>query len=66
MDRDTLTRHMHRAGQQWAVCCSIGDYDEAARLAAEIEGYNLALSRLDNPWDILKGSPDTSRLGANG
>ena len=65
MDRDLLTGHMHRAGQQWATCCAMGDYDEAERLAAEIDGYSRALDRLDtaNPWDALKGSPDTSRLG---
>ena len=63
MDRDSLTRHMHRAGQQWAVACQMGDYDQAEALADEIHGYSAALDRLDNPWDALKGSPDTSRLG---
>lgn len=66
MDRDTLTRHMHRAGRQWAVCVAMGDYDEARTLADEITGYSAALDRMDNPWDVLKGSPDTSRLGAHG
>ena len=63
MDRELLTGHLHRAGQHWATCARMGDYDEAARLADEIEGYGAALDRLDNPWDALKGSPDTSRLG---
>jgi hypothetical protein len=63
MDRDTLTLNMHRAGNQWAVCCAMGDYDEAARIAEEIEGYSRALDRIDNPWDELKGSPDHSRVG---
>lgn len=65
MDRELLERHMHRAGNQWAVCCAMGDYDEAARLAEEIEGYSRAIDRLDAQaaWDILKGSPDVSRLG---
>ena len=64
MDRDTLTQHMHRAGQQWATCCAMGDYDQAAQLADEIHAYAAAIDRLDgNPWDALKGSPDTSRLG---
>ena len=58
MDRDTLTTHMMRAGRQWAVCCAMGDYDQAAQLAEEIEGYSRALDRLDNPWMILAGSPD--------
>ena len=58
MDRDLLTGHMHRAGQQWATCCAMGDYQEAARLADEIDGYSRALDRLDNPWDALKGSPE--------
>lgn len=86
MDRDTLTHHMLRAGRQWAVCVAMGDYDEAARLRDEIDGYSFALDRLDNPWtpdenrrmssrlrerradpyDCLKGSPDTSRLGTHG
>ena len=57
-DRDTLTNHMLRAGRQWAVCVAMGDYDQARELADEITGYTLALDRLDNPWDILKGSPE--------
>jgi len=64
VDRDLLTLNLHRAGNQWATCCAMGDYDEAQRIAAEIEGYTRALDRLDgNPWDCMKGSPDTSRLG---
>lgn len=65
MDRDSLTTHMHRAAQQWVACARMGDYDEALRLVDEITGYSNALDRLDNPnpWDELKGSPDTSRLG---
>ena len=60
MDRDTLTLNLHRAGNQWAVCCAMGDYAEAERLATEIEGYTRALDRLDysDPWDALKGSPE--------
>ena len=63
MDRDTLTQHMHRAGNQWAICCRMGDYTQALELADEIEAYARAIDRLDNPWDAMKGSPDTSRLG---
>lgn len=60
MDRDALTMHLHRAGNQWAVCCAMGDYTEAQRLAEEIEGYTRQLDRLDylDPWDALKGSPE--------
>lgn len=53
MDRDILTTHMMRAGQQWAACCRMGDYTQAAELADEIEGYARALDRLDDPWMIL-------------
>ena len=59
MDRDLLTTHMHRAGQQWATCLAMGDHHEAQRLADEIDGYTRALDRIDaNEWDILKGSPE--------
>ena len=60
MDRELLERHMHRAGNQWAVCCAMGDYDQAAILAEEIVGYALAIDRLDatSEWDVLKGSPE--------
>ena len=53
MDRDLLTTHMMRAGQQWATCCAMGDYAQAAELADEIEGYSRALDRLDDPWRAL-------------
>jgi len=53
MNRDLLTLNMHRAGQQWATCCAMGDYDEAARIADEIDGYARALERIDSPWNEL-------------
>lgn len=55
MDRDTLTLNLHRAGNQWAVCCAMGDYAEAERLATEIEGYTRALDRLDMEASIQRG-----------
>jgi hypothetical protein len=58
MDRDTLTNNMLRAGRQWAVLVAMGDYDQARELADEITGYSAALDRIDNPWNILKGSPE--------